>query len=143
MLIALASACSLLTGAEIARVQGETPSQAKPSSGEQTGLQVWQCFYALPTFTRSISLELTRGSGVRELWRKRFHEREEKEEKEPPPDRVRGVGEEAFWAGDARMGGLYVLRKDAMIRLAAGGAESKAQKLKRLKRLARKALSRL
>ena len=142
MLLALASACSLLTAVEIARVQGEEPAQSKASADEQKGLLIRQCFYALPTFARSISLELTSGSGVRELWRKRFHE-SEKEENDSRPQRVRGVGEEAFWSGDPRLGGLYVLRRDAMLRLAAGGAESKGEKLRRLKLLARKALSRL
>ena len=44
---------------------------------------------------------------------------------------------------DPRLGGLYVLRRDAMLRLAAGGEQTKAEKLRRLKLLARKALSRL
>lgn len=56
---------------------------------------------------------------------------------------MRGLGEEAFWVGDPRLGGLYVLRKDAMLRLAVGGPEGMEAKLRKLKTLSRKALPRL
>jgi len=59
------------------------------------------------------------------------------------PERVRGLGEEAFWAGNPRLGGLYILRRDAMLRLGVGGNETKAAKLRRLRALAAKALRRL
>jgi hypothetical protein len=144
LIAALAAACSLLTSAEIARVQGEAPKETKPSTQESPGLHGDQCFFLLPTFARSISLELTRGA-VRAFWKKTFHEqggdaKRESEEEKPLP--VRGLGDEAFWAGDARLGGLYVLRKDAMLRLSIGGAETQPQKLKKLRALARSALKR-
>jgi hypothetical protein len=150
LIAAVAAACSLLTSAEIARVQGEAPKETKPSTQESPGLHGDQCFFLLPTFTSSISLELTRGA-VRAFWKKTFHEQggeptresEEKEEQKQKPRRVRGLGDEAFWAGDARLGGLYVLRKDAMLRLSIGGAETQPQKLKKLKTLARNALKRM
>ena len=56
---------------------------------------------------------------------------------------MRGLGEEAFWVGDPRLGGLYVLRKDAMLRLSVGGNDPKAKKLRRLTALARLALRRM
>jgi hypothetical protein len=145
LIAALAAACSLLTSAEIARVQGEAPKETKPSTQESPGLHGDQCFFLLPTFARSISLELTRGA-VRAFWKKTFHEqggdaKRESEEEKPLP--VRGLGDEAFWAGDARLGGLYVLRKDAMLRLSIGGAETQPQKLKKLRALARSALKRM
>src|SRR6266481_2519818 len=124
MLLA-AAACALLSFAEIAAVQGEEPVRTKPSTSDAPGLALERCFFELPTFPRSISLEVTRGARVRELWKRSFHpegKREEEEEKSPP-QRVRGLGEEAFWVGDPRFGGLYVLRKDAMLRLAVGGPE--------------------
>ena len=148
MLLATA-ACALLTSAEIAAVQGEAPMRTKPSASESPGLSVERCFFELRSFPKSISLEVTRGPGVRALWRKSFHEnpgggRQEEEEKDPPPPRpVRGLGEEAFWAGSPRLGGLYVLRTDAMLRLAVGGGESVEGKLRKLRRLAHKALPRL
>ena len=149
LIAAAAAACSLLTSAEIARVQGEAPKETKPSTQESPGLHGDQCFFLLPTFTSSISLELTRGA-VRPFWKKTFHEQlaerespESENEKEPKPQRVRGLGDEAFWAGDTRLGGLYVLRKDAMLRLSIGGAGTQAQKLKKLRALARSALKRM
>jgi hypothetical protein len=91
---------------------------------------------------------VTRGPRVRALWKDSFHEgskreREDEDKEKPPPQRVRGLGEEAFWVGDPRLGGLYVLRENAMLRLAVGGPEDVAGKLRKLKPLARKALSRL
>ena len=148
MLLATAAAvCSLLTSAEIARVQGEAPKEQKPSEHPGETLHSEQCFYLLPTFAKSISLEVTRGA-VKAQWKKTFHEKhereeEEKGEKQPGPSRIRGVGEEAFWVGDARAGGLYVLKKQAMLRLSIGGAETLKEKQKKLKALARSALSRL
>jgi len=147
MLLA-AAACALLSFAEIAAVQGEEPVRTKPSTSDAPGLALERCFFELPTFPKSISLEVTRGPRVRSLWKDSFHEgskreREEEEKEQPPPQRVRGLGEEAFWVGDPRLGGLYVLRKNAMLRLAVGGPEDVAGKLRKLKPLARKALSRL
>ena len=131
----LAAACALLTSVEIRNVQGERPVQVKESAAGQSE----RCFYELPTFTKSISLEVTRGPKVRERWKKSLHG----EEEEARPERVRGIGDDAFWFGDPRLGGLYVLRKDAMLRLSVGGAETKAVKLRKLKVLARAALKKL
>jgi hypothetical protein len=109
---------------------------------------VQQCLYALPDFSGSVSLELTRGAKVRELWKERFGEKEseasrEGEEEEERPERVRGIGDQAFWTGNPRLGGLYVLRKGAMLRLSVGGNDPKAKKLRRLTALARFALRRM
>jgi len=147
-MILAAAACALLSSAEISAVQGEKPVQAKPSASDAPGLAVQRCFFELPTFAKSISLEVTRGPRVRALWKDSFHEgskreRDEEEKEKAPPEPVRGLGEEAFWVGDPRLGGLYVLRKNAMLRLAVGGPEDVAGKLRKLKPLARKALSRL
>src|SRR5438552_3211843 len=65
----LAAACALLTAAEIEKVQGESPVQAKPSEAGASQ----RCFFELPTFTKSISLEVTRGAPVNELWKKSLH----------------------------------------------------------------------
>jgi len=142
------AACALLTSADISAVQGEAPMRTKPSASESPGLSVERCFFELQSFPKSISLEVTRGPGVRALWRTSFHERgsgreEEEEKDQPPPRRVRGLGEEAFWVGSPRLGGLYVLRTDAMLRLAVGGGGSVEGKLRKLRRLARNALPRL
>ena len=124
----IAAACALLTAAEIRAVQGEAPVQAKESASGASE----SCFYELPTFTRSISLEVTRG--IAKL---------PETEGEAKPEPVRGLGRGAFWFGDPRLGGLYVLRKGTMLRLAVGGAGSKSAKLRKLQPLARAALKRL
>jgi len=143
-------ACALLSGAEIRRVQGEEPKESKASERQAGGLTVQQCFYLLPDFSRSVSLEVTRGEKVRELWREQFAEKERSsekeaggEEREDRPERVRGVGEQAFWTGNPRLGGLYVLRKGTILRLSVGGNDPKAKKLRRLTALARLALRRM
>ena len=147
MLLATA-ACALLTSAEISAVQGEAPVRTKTVASDAAGLSVERCFFELPSFPQSISLEVTRGPGVRALWRQSFHEkrgreREEEEKDQPPPRRVRGIGDDAFWVGDARLGGLYVLRAGAMLRLAIGGRGTVEDKLRKLRRLAHKALPRM
>ncbi|HVI23629.1 MAG TPA: hypothetical protein VM691_09110, partial [Myxococcales bacterium] len=132
LILAAADACTLLTAKEIEAVQRERPQVSKPTSQSAGELNVRQCFYQLPTFEKSVSLEVTSGAGAKAYWRKAFHEErregEEEEEKERP-ERVKGLGEEAFWTGSARLGGLYVLKKGSILRLSIGGAESKDAKL--------------
>jgi hypothetical protein len=52
--------CSLLTKSEIESVQGELVTATKASRPERGRFAVSQCFYSLPTFSKSISLEVTR-----------------------------------------------------------------------------------
>jgi hypothetical protein len=58
-------------------------------------------------------------------------------------ERVPGMGDEAFWAEGVPVGGLYVRRGETLLRLVVGGDETKEAKLKKLRLLVRKALSRL
>ncbi|MFL5388499.1 MAG: hypothetical protein ACJ79C_07205 [Myxococcales bacterium] len=146
LILAAADACTLLTAKEIEAVQRERPQVSKPTSQSAGELNVRQCFYQLPTFEKSVSLEVTSGAGAKAYWRKAFHEErheEEEQEEKEQPERVKGLGEEAFWTGSARLGGLYVLKKGSILRLSIGGAESKDAKLAKLRALARSALKRL
>ena len=144
LILAAADACTLLTAKEIETVQRERPQVSKPTSQSAGELNVRQCFYQLPTFEKSVSLEVTSGAGAKAYWRKAFHEKHaEEEEEEERPERVKGLGEEAFWTGSARLGGLYVLKKGSILRLSIGGAASKDAKLAKLRALARSALKRL
>ncbi len=167
-----AAACALLTSAEIDAVQGEVAADIKGNDRENGGLTVSQCFYTLPTFSKSISLQLTRnasGKGnsdaVREFWNQSFHrgrdkdnvkdkdrdkdknrgqDREEEEENKVPPQRVQGLGREAFWVRGGVAAALYVLKNDnAYFRLSLGGADADPIKLDKAKKLAQKALKRL
>lgn len=148
MLLAAAAlqACSLLTSADIAAVQRETPSEKRETASKRGELDVAQCFYVLPTFARSVSLEVARGDVAALLRRARDGRGETGGEKDAEDHAVLPVprlGDEAFWSGSARLGGLYVRRGDLLLRIAVGGAESRAAKLSKLRRLARIALRRL
>ena len=148
LIAAAVDACSLLTAQEIEAVQRERPQLSKPSAQPGGDLAVRQCFYQLPTFSKSISLEVTSGPAAKAYWQKAFHgkrarEEDEEAEAKEEPERVRGLGEEAYWTGSVRLGGLYVLEKGSILRLSIGGAEAKDAKLKKLRALARSALKRL
>src|SRR3989442_14613698 len=81
-------ACSLLTGREIQSVQGEKPASNKSSEPQRGRFAVSQCFYTMATFSKSISLEVTRhkageADGPRVYWKQMFSRvREKQKEKE-------------------------------------------------------------
>ena len=60
-----------------------------------------------------------------------------------PPKKITGVGDEAYWIGNRVGGALYVLRKDAMIRVSVGGPDPEQGKIDKCKALAEKALNKL
>ncbi len=156
----LPDVCSLLPAAEIEAIQGEPVAATKGSAPERAAFAVSQCFYTLPTFTRSISLELTMRSakdevGPREHWRRVFHGPREAPQSSTrasgreaavdadAPRPVGGVGDEAFWTGNSLVGALYVLKGDAYLRISIGGAEDASIRIKKTKRLAKVALKQL
>jgi hypothetical protein len=179
--------CRLLSGADIQEVQGETPQDAQGSEHLAGGLSMSQCFFRLPTFSKSVNLEVIRpaqgssAAAVKDFWRQRFDrdsveererererkeerereherelkreketgqtregghpkEREEGEEEESKPQRVAGLGDEAYWSGNQITAALSVLRKDTVIRISVGGPEDQAAKIKKAKALAQKVL---
>src|SRR5204863_930098 len=99
----------------------EAIKETKLTGSENGGFSVSQCFYTLPTFVNSISLQVAqRGEGAgardpRDFWRSTFHEAEksesererereksskkgeEEEEMSSPPQKVTGVGDDAYW----------------------------------------------
>jgi len=154
--------CALLTKNEIESVQGERVTATKASLPERGRFAVSQCFYSLPTFSKSISLEVTRPRAnetvtPKDQWRAMFRgepakkierEQEERREREnekgsSPPRKVAGIGDEAYWIGPAIVGGLYVRKGDSYFRLSVGGPDPEAVKIEKLKKLARKAVRRL
>lgn len=141
------NACQVLTRGDLAAVQGEEYTEATLSTRGATS----QCFYQLPSFVKSVSLDLTRRGG-REYWREHFEggeekeregEREEEGEVKKPPLRVRGVGNEAFWVGSGKAGSLYVRKGDALLRVSVGGGGTETEKIERSKELARRAMRRM
>lgn len=150
-------ACALLSGQEIESIQGESIKETKLSGQSAGGFNISQCFFTLPTFTNSISLMVAQkgeGTGARDpkdFWRSTFHDTKEKarerkkgEEKEEsaPPQRVAGIGDEAFWMGNQVAGALYVLKGNAYVRISIGGPSNEASK-RRSKTLAQKAIARM
>jgi len=84
----------------------------------------------------------------RDQWKKLFHPAARKNDDEKgssPPLAVKGVGDEAFWMGNAISGGLYVLvlENDTYFRISLGGSEEGPVKIERAKTLARRAIPRL
>ncbi|HSE32217.1 MAG TPA: hypothetical protein VLA93_11645 [Pyrinomonadaceae bacterium] len=162
-------ACALLTSAEIELIQKEAVKETKLSGSSQGGFSVSQCFFMLPTFNNSISLQVTQraeGPGSRdpkEFWQETFHResksekeherekrekkeqrgREEEEEEVAPPQKIPGVGDDAFWIGTRIGGALYVLKGNSYLRVSIGGPGPQADKIQRLKSLAQRVAERL
>ena len=147
-----AFACTLLTKEEIQAVQGEPFKDAKASQRADGGLTFSQCYYELPTTVNSIVLTVTQkadGAGGRDPkqnWQEIFHVEKSAEKKgeegDKRPEKIEGVGDEAFWTG-ARVGGaLYVLKGNNSIRISIGGAGDRAEKIEKSKALAQSVLKR-
>ena len=162
--------CQLLTSAEVQAVQGEALKETKASQQASGGLISSQCYYALPTSSKSISLAVTETdpaktgqSTAKDFWHKTFSERDEKErdrdekkgrgkgenergeeeERSAPPEPVKGVGDEAFWTTSRIGGALYALKCDKVIRISSGGTDDSETRLKKSKQRAKKAFQRL
>jgi len=162
--------CQLLTADDLKAVQGEPFKEAQRSDRQEGGFIVAQCYYALPTSSNSVVLNVTtasEGGGTaspRKFWEDTFgkeeregkdksaREREREREKRPgegeeeegaPPQKVSGLGEEAFWIASRVGGALYVLKKDIFFRISVGGAADEKLKLKKSKTLAQQVLKRV
>ena len=163
--------CSLLDPKAIAAAQGAAPKATKASEQPAGALVAQQCFFTLPDFARSVSLEVQRApdaagrKALQERWELisgEEREREEREEKEQPkrdskgkpgkadddegrtpPKVIKGVGRGAVWTGSAKAGALYVLGPGAIVRVSVGGAADEAGKIKACSALAKDALKHL
>jgi hypothetical protein len=164
--------CALLTSTEVEAVQGEPIKGTNPSEQHSSSFLMSQCFLSMATASKSVSLALAvpdpaQPSALtpREYWKKQFHprEQEEKEKHEPEasktktpkgaeeerekelskPRPVEGLGEEAYWVGNAITGALYVLQGDAFLRISVGGVREESARVEKSKALARAALKRL
>jgi len=86
-------ACPLLSAADIQTVQGETVSDMQGSERTSDALSTSQCFYRLPTFSKSVSLEVTRAANAgdsratEDFWERRFGAGREEEEREMAAER--------------------------------------------------------
>lgn len=68
---------------------------------------------------------------------------EEEEEEGTPPQKVAGVGDDAYWIGSRVGGALYVLKGNAYLRISIGGSGDQSNKINKSKTLAQKAIARL
>jgi hypothetical protein len=153
-------ACALLTSDDIKAVQGEAVRESKPSHRGGTDFAVASCFYATPTFTKSVSLEVTQkgtsAQSVREFWKANFaaalDKREKKNERRKkqgkpqagePAQPVSGIGDEAYWISTNANSTLYAFKNDTLVRISIGGADKEEERMKKIKTLAERALSRL
>jgi hypothetical protein len=90
----VAGACPLLSASEIQTVQGEAVADMQGSERTSNSLSTAQCFYRLPTFSKSVSLEVTRPVGTgdssraaEDFWERRFGSGREAEEREMAAER--------------------------------------------------------
>jgi len=149
-------ACALLNSKEIESVQGEPLQETKPSGSTAGVFAVSQCYFAMPTASNSISLTVVqRGDGPaardpKQFWNEAFHSDKDKEKGGPEtegktaaPEKIAGLGDEAFWVGNRVGGQLYALKGNSYISVSVGGAGDQASKIKKSKDLAQVVLKRL
>jgi len=163
-------ACGLLTSDDIKGVQGEAYQDAKRSDRQDGDFIIAQCYFALPTSANSIVLNVTTArEGVsttpRKFWETTFarnaetppakekekdrekaksgERREAEEEESPKPEKIAGLGEDAYWIASHVGGALYVLKGDEFFRISVGGAGDAKAKLTKSKTLAEKVLKKL
>lgn len=68
---------------------------------------------------------------------------EEETEEMTPPQKVAGVGDDAFWIGSRVGGALYVLKGNAYLRISIGGSGDQTNRIAKSKTLAQKVIARL
>jgi hypothetical protein len=161
-------ACSLLTSDEIKSVQGEAYNDAQRSDRQDGDFIVAQCYFALPTTANSVVLNVTTAregasTNPRKFWESTFthsseaprerdkgkdkaksgEKREAAEEEAPKPEKIAGLGEDAYWLASRVGGALYVLKGDEFFRISVGGAGDANSKLNKSKTLAQRVLKKL
>jgi len=148
-------ACTLLTKEEIQAAQGEPFKDTKASLKKSAGLNFSQYYFELPTTVNSVVLTVTqRADGPdardpKQNWQETFHrdksaeKGKEKEKEGGEPEKIEGLGDEAFWTGSRVGGALYVLKGNSFIRISLGGGGSREEKVEKSKTLAHSVLKRL
>jgi hypothetical protein len=135
-------------------VLGEPVKETKPTVKAERGMGISQCYFVLPTAANSMVLTVIQkgsGSNPRDpsgLWKEAFHrepgeEKKEEKEEKAKPQKIDGLGDEAFWTGNAIGGALYVLKANTYIRVSVGGRGDQAAKTQKCKALAEKVLTHL
>ncbi|MFN2477225.1 MAG: hypothetical protein ABR526_12900 [Chthoniobacterales bacterium] len=151
---------ALLSDEEIQTIVGAPLKDRKLSERTDRGLAVSQCYFELPTASDSMVLSVWEGAGpndtrAKSVWKEMFDrdfdkeeegEKDEKGEKENKrPEKLAGLGEEAY-ALPQRFGALiYVLKGGNFFRLSIGGgpSDTKEKKLETLRAASEAVLKRL
>jgi len=138
-------------------VQGAPVQSVLPNTQMNGPLAISQCYFTVNSAdgsqNLSVHLEVIQAdqkspNAVKEYWERSFGEKHKGEEGEQEkeasaPLAVNGVGEEAFWVGNAKVGALYARQKNKMVRVSVGGAGDSKTKMEKSKQLAADALRRL
>ena len=145
--VALIDPCALVSKEQLAAIQGGEVKSVQPSRVDRGGIVTSQCYFTLPSAADSINLAITqRGNGAnaqnpRDEWERSFHpkegtldaagkEEEEGEKRGKGPEKINGVGDEAFWV-DLRFGGvIYALKGNSYVRISVGGPGDQSAKKK-------------
>jgi hypothetical protein len=146
----------LLSSSEIESLTGEPSKRPVTSARNEAGFAISQYYFQTITPAKSVVVTVTsRGPGPdakepRQFWTEKFHpegngaeEGEEPQRKQAPPEKVEGVGDEAYWVESGSTGALYAIQADRFIRVAIGGSDDKAVKIGKAKKLAELMLKRL
>ena len=150
------AADKLLMSSEIESITGEPAKQAVTSARTEAGFAISQCYFQTATPAKSVVVTVTsRGPGPdvkepRQFWEEKFHgegtnekDSEEPQRRQVPPEKVEGVGDEAYWVESGSTGALYAIQANRFIRVAIGGSDDKAIRIDKAKRLAQLVLKRL
>jgi hypothetical protein len=152
-------ACALIEKSEIASVQGAPVQSTLPSSSASGALAMWQCYYTVVSAdgSKNLSVHLeviqpdpkaSSPNAVRDYWQRTFHqeskdENDEEKKEGGKPKPVPGLGEEAFWTGNDRVGAVYAIKKDKLVRVSVGGSDAAKIKIEKSTQLVAKVLKRL
>jgi hypothetical protein len=156
-------ACSLISKEEVESVQKIAVSEAKSSERSDGTFRISQCLYTAAEFSKSVNLALIQidprqpsKRSPKDFWEEKFSAYEtrsrdsstslgmtEEREKGPPPKKITGLGDEAYWVSNRFGGILYILKGNAFISIGIGGTDGEETKLEKSKVLAQKALQRL
>jgi hypothetical protein len=149
---ALLDACTLLTRADVEKAIGQQPQEGVSVRTDEEGFVIWQCNFVLPNVTDSVSLRLVqRGEGPdardpRQVWQEiveRDFQQAVEHRGKRRPERVPNLGDDAFWVGGRKSGGLYVLKGNRHFRIGLGGDPNQADKIAKATELARAVLQRM
>jgi hypothetical protein len=155
--------CNLLSKEEVESVQQASVNDAKSSERLDGTFRISQCLYSAAEFSKSVNLALIQADpnqpskrSAKDFWEEKFSAYEtksrdsstslgmtEEKEKGPPPRKITGLGDEAFWVSNRFGGILYVLKGNSFISIGIGGTDDEATKLEKSKVLAQKAVQRL